>query len=158
MIALFAAISLSRIGVIIGSVWIWATFWYTVEALVRRNILDWIMRGPGTRTLPDSPGESISRFRDDVDAGLKYVEIWVDGAGAVTQIMVGLSVMAMINPLITAVVALPLIGVFALVTFMGPRLRRYRRANREAAGRVTDFIAESFGAVQAIKVASAEDR
>ena len=158
MIALFAAISVSRIGVILGSVWIWGTFWYTVEALIRRNILDWIMRGPGTRTLPDSPGESISRFRDDVDEGLKYVEIWVDGAGAVTQIMVGLSVMAVINPLITAVVALPLIGVFALVTFMGPRLRRYRRANREAAGRVTDFIAESFGAVQAIKVASAEDR
>jgi ATP-binding cassette subfamily B protein len=37
-------------------------------------------------------------------------------------------------------------------------IEKYRRASREAAGRVTDFIGEIFGAVQAIHVATAEAR
>ena len=36
-------------------------------------------------------------------------------------------------------------------------VEKYRGANRKAAGRVTDFIGEIFGAAQAVKVATAED-
>ena len=39
---------------------------------------------------------------------------------------------------------------------MGSRIRKYRRASREATGKVTSFIGEMFGSVQAVKVASAE--
>jgi ATP-binding cassette subfamily B protein len=40
---------------------------------------------------------------------------------------------------------------------MSGRIRRYRRAHREATSRVTGFIAEVFGAAQAVKVARAEE-
>jgi ABC-type multidrug transport system fused ATPase/permease subunit len=48
--------------------------------------------------------------------------------------------------------------VVAIVAWqLSGRLRTYRRAVRRAAGRITGFIAELFGAVQAVKVARAED-
>ena len=33
-------------------------FWHSAEALLRRNLLAWLVEGPGTRTLPESPGEA----------------------------------------------------------------------------------------------------
>jgi ATP-binding cassette subfamily B protein len=157
MLALMVAASLSRVGVLGAGVWLWATYWFTVEALLRRNIFEWIVEAPGTRKLPDSPGEAISRFRDDVHEGLRYVENWVDLGGMLVAVAVALAVMFAIDPFVTGLVALPLVAVFALAMWMGPRLRVYRKAHREASGRVSDFVGETFGAVQAVKVASAEE-
>src|SRR5205823_2653938 len=39
-----------------------------VSILLRRNALEHILRQPGAQPLPASPGEAISRFRDDVQA------------------------------------------------------------------------------------------
>jgi len=60
-----------------------------------------------------------------------------------------------VNALITLLVFLPLICVVAIAQGMKKHLERYRRASREATGRVTSAIGEIFGAVQAIQVASA---
>ncbi|HEV8633156.1 MAG TPA: ABC transporter ATP-binding protein [Chloroflexota bacterium] len=158
MLALLLAAAAGRVSVLGGAVWLFATYWFSIEALLRRNIFEWIVEAPGTRRLPDSSGEAISRFRDDVREALRYVDNWVDLWGMVASVVVALAVMLSINPSITALVALPLVGVFLLVTLLGPRLRAYRKANREASGRVTDFVGETFGAVQAVKVAAAERR
>jgi ATP-binding cassette subfamily B protein len=158
MLAFVVAAALSRVGVLGGAVWLWATYWFTVEALLRRNIFEWIFEAPGTRRLPDSPGEAISRFRDDVHEGLRYVENWVDLGGLVVAVVVALAVMLAIDPVATGLVSLPLVGVFLLAIWMGPKLRVYRKAHREASGRVSDFVGETFGAVQAVKVASAEEQ
>ena len=157
MLALVVGAALSRIAVLGGAVWLWATYWFTIEALLRRNIFEWIVEAPGTRKLPDSPGEAVSRFRDDVHEGLRYVENWVDLGGMVLAVVIALAVMVAIDPLATGLVSLPLVATFLLAMWMGPRLRVYRKAHREASGRVADFVGETFGAVQAVKVASAEE-
>ncbi len=36
-------------------------------ALLRHNVLERILERPGARALPSSPGEAISRFRNDVE-------------------------------------------------------------------------------------------
>ena len=51
----------------------------------------------------------------------------------------------------------PLILVAFIANFTHQRVQRYRDARRKAASRVVGFVAESFGAAQAIKVATAED-
>ena len=60
---------------------------------------------------------------------------------------------------IIALIALLPLGLVSLVTNSATgRIQLYRQEMRKRSGIVTGFIAETFGAVQAIKVASAEDR
>ncbi|MDI7275179.1 MAG: ABC transporter ATP-binding protein, partial [Anaerolineae bacterium] len=49
-----------------------------------------------------------------------------------------------------------LLGIVAVANAASHRIERYRRANREATGRVTGFLGEVFNAVQAVKLANAE--
>ncbi|HUH07539.1 MAG TPA: ABC transporter ATP-binding protein, partial [Egibacteraceae bacterium] len=157
-LAAIVAFGASRAGTIVGGVWLWATYWFTITGLLRRNLMEWLVEGPGARSLPEAPGEAVNRFRDDVEEALTYIESWVDLWGAGLFVVLGLAVMFAVSPTMTGAAVLPLAGVVLLMSRMGPRLRAYRRASREATGRVTEFVGEVFGAVQAIKVASAETR
>jgi ATP-binding cassette subfamily B protein len=72
--------------------------------------------------------------------------------------IVALIVMLGINARITLFVFLPLTVVVVIANAATRNVVKYRAAHREATGSVTDFIGEMFGAVQAVKVATAEAR
>ena len=72
--------------------------------------------------------------------------------------VVALVVMLGIDPTITLVVMLPLFLVIILSNLATKAIQKYRKASREAAGKITGFIGELFGAAQAVQVAAAEDR
>jgi len=150
------AVVAGRMAAFVAGIFTWAVEWFTATALVRVNLLDRILDNPGAQALPDSPSEAISRFRDDVQEVGGLLEEWVDFWGVVTFAVTALVIMLRIDPLITLIVFAPLLAITALVNLMSNRLRRYRRASREAAARVADYIGEIFGAVQAVKVANAE--
>jgi ABC-type multidrug transport system fused ATPase/permease subunit len=156
LVAIMVTITMSRVGMFATGRWWATTYWYTIMMLLRRNLLAWIVGGPGTRTLPESPGETVNRFRDDVEDVMEYLDNWIDFVGCVIYTLVSLAILYAIAPLVTVVVLLPLIGVMIFAHKMGERIRKYRRARREATGRVTSFIGEIFGAVQAVKIASTE--
>ena len=156
-LALLTALNLVRIGVFIPSIYVWATLWHELGLMLRRNLIDYITRAPGSRVLPDSPSEAVSRFRDDVDEVTMYVEGWVDFGGLAASALVSLVVMYRVSPTVTLAVAAPLLVMLVLTRLFTERIRRYRRRSREATGRVTDFIGETFAAVQAVKVAGRED-
>jgi ATP-binding cassette, subfamily B, bacterial len=156
VIALLAVFNLARMGTFSLGFWSWTTYWLTMEALLRRNLLDWLMRAPGFRSLPDSPGEAVSRFRDDVGEVVENLENWVDFGGLFLFAVIAILLMLRIDSVITLTVSLPLVGMVALVSALSPKIRQYRKRSREATGRVTDFIGETFAAVQAVKVAGAE--
>ncbi|MBC8144410.1 MAG: ABC transporter ATP-binding protein, partial [bacterium] len=158
LLALMIATMATRLTVMVFGVHAWSTTFFTLGSLLRRNLLAWIVAGPGARKLPDSPGEAVSRFRDDVDEVLEYVEGWTDGGGILVSTIVSVAIMFSIHPMMTVMVLLPLVGMLIFGNRVGGRIRRYRKATREATGRVTSFIGEVFGAVQAVKVNSAEDR
>jgi ATP-binding cassette, subfamily B, bacterial len=158
LMALLVGTAVFRISIMVTGVWEWSTLYFTIGALMRRNILEWIVAGPGTRTLPGSAGETVNRFRDDVDEILELVEGWTDFSGFAIYTVVALVVMFSIDPLITLVVLAPVLVIIAVTQRLGGRIRRYRRAHREAAGQVTEFIGEVYSAIQAVKIAAAEDR
>jgi len=133
-------------------------FWNSAEALVRMNIFGWLMLGPGTRALPGSPGELVSRFRDDVHELLLFIDTWLDVTGHLLFAAAALAIMLTINWLITLVVFLPMVGIVAVTHVASTHIRSYRQASRATTGRVTGYVGELFGAVQAVKVASAEGR
>ncbi|CAI6041954.1 putative multidrug resistance ABC transporter ATP-binding/permease protein YheI [Paenibacillus sp. JJ-100] len=153
VIALFR---LTRIGTFFVAFHAWVTYMYHIQAILRTNMLAGIMRWPG-RNLPASPGEAMSRFRDDVDEVVEYIESWVDFWGRLVFAVVSILIMANINWQITLVAVLPLLVVTLLNNLSGNRARKYAQVNREATGRITSFIAETFGAVQALKLGQAED-
>ncbi|SDX57039.1 ABC transporter ATP-binding protein [Paenibacillus sp. PDC88] len=150
------AVRITRVGTMLIAFYEWVTYIFHIQAILRTNMLAGIMRWPG-RNLPASPGEAMSRFRDDVNEVVEYVESWVDFWGMFVFAVVSVSIMASINWKITLVAVLPLIIVTLLNNLSGNRARRYGQQNQEATGRITSFIAETFGAVQALKLGQAED-
>lgn len=151
-----ALIRAARVGTFFAAFYAWITYIYHIQAILRTNMLAGIMRWPG-RNLPASPGEAMSRFRDDVDEVVEYVESWVDFWGRLVFAIVSIIIMANINWKITLVAVLPLVVVTLLNNLSGNRARRYAQVNRESTGRITSFIAETFGAVQALKLGQAEE-
>ncbi|NPV09456.1 MAG: ABC transporter ATP-binding protein [Anaerolineae bacterium] len=131
-------------------------FYFAIQALVRRNLLHWTLLGPGSHPLPESGSEAVTRFRDDVVDVADYADAWVDVVGILLYTVIALAIMLRIDALITVVVSVPVLSMAAISNRMSRSLRRYRRAHREATGRVTGFIGEVFGAVQAVKVGTAE--
>jgi ATP-binding cassette subfamily B protein len=158
LIALLVATALARAAAIFGDVAVYFTFMYNVAALLRKNLFEHILRRPAARAVPGSPGEAISRFRDDVNEVANFMAESLILLGFGSFAAVAVVVMVRIDALITAVVILPLVVVVAVANVGMRNVEKYRRAHRQATANVTDFIGEIFGAVQAVQVATAEDR
>jgi ATP-binding cassette, subfamily B, bacterial len=156
LIAFLGAVTVSRAVDFYGGNLAWCTLYFQSCGVLRRNLLDWIVRKAGQRALGDSAGEAISRFRDDVEDVVRYVENWVDGGGIVLYVLISVAIMLSISPVLTLLALTPLLCIVAVAQFLSGRIRRYRRASREATGVVTGFIGEMFGAVLAVKVGRAE--
>lgn len=127
-----------------------------IPTLLRKNLLRYILRRPGASALPDSPGEAISRFKNDVNEIPLFVILINDIAVGIAVVVVAIILMAQISAWVTIMALIPLVIVGVIANIATKRIEHYRRASRQAAGDVTGFIGELFGAVQAVKVATAE--
>src|SRR2546425_9860825 len=157
VLALLLGVAAARIVINVWAVNAWATYFFSRAALLRSNLLQRILDRPGARALPDSPGEAMSRFRDDVEELLRLVEMTVDGVGIVLAGIIGAAIMFRINPVITKAALVPLVVIIGVVATLRRRILRYRREAREAAGRGTGLLWGMFGAGQGVKGAGAED-
>jgi ATP-binding cassette subfamily B protein len=131
---------------------------FAAGALLGKNMFERILERPGARAVPHSPGEAISRFRDDVAEIPQFSNMLLFLVAESLFTIAAFAVMIQINPAITLGVFLPLVVVVAVANLALQRVSHFRKASREASGDVTGFIGEMFGSVQAIKVAAAEDR
>jgi ATP-binding cassette, subfamily B, bacterial len=156
--ALITAIALARSAIIVVDIAMHFSFMFISQTLLRKNLLERILDCPGARAVPSSPGEAISRFREDAEMLVQTVLQYPFWIGSAIFAITAVAVMMNVNARITLTVFLPLLAVVVLATLAMRRIQRYREAARTAAGAVTDFIGETFGAVQAIKVANAEER
>jgi len=156
--AMLVGIGVARGLAFFTDVWLYFTFQYTVTALLRGNIFDTILRRPGARAVPESPGEAMSRFRDDAQELAWFMSEMLIVFGFGFFAVVALIVMLRINTTITLVVFIPLTIVVFIANFAKNKITEYREASRKATSKVTDFIGELFGAVQAVKIAGAEER
>lgn len=158
IIALLITSAFVRIGGIFGLIRTNVPYRFMTHALLQKNMLSRILQQPGARALPEASGKAVARFREDVNELPQFGLMFNDLIGSLLFACVALFVMVQINPYITLVAVLPLIGLVALSNIATRRVERYRKASREATGAVTGFIGETFGAIQAVKVAGAERR
>ncbi len=156
-LALALALDVTRIATFVGGIYAWVSYWLEIVLHLRNSVVKHLLTAAGSRRLPDSPSEAVTRFRDDVNDIAEYVEHWVDFWGFAAYALVALGIMAFIDPLMTLLAMVPLTLTIFLTNALRPRIRAARRASREATSRVTDFLGESFGNVQAVKVSGRED-
>ncbi|MCB0179309.1 MAG: ABC transporter ATP-binding protein [Anaerolineae bacterium] len=158
LIALLVASAVGRMGGFWGLVRMNRPFIFHNHTLLHKNLMERILERPGARALPESPGEAISRFRGDVNE-LPLFALWInDLLGNALFTVIAVAIMMSINARITLIAFVPLVIIVTVANSATSRIQAYRQATRRASGKVTGFIAETFGAVQAIKVARSEDR
>ena len=157
MVALLFAFEVGRALGVLGLISTNVPFFVHTMTLLRKNLLRHILRRPGASALPDSPGEAVSRFKGDVFE-ISLFALWLnDSLGLIVFGVAAIWMMARINAQITYLALVPFILVSLVSNAASSRIEKYRRASRRATGIVTGFIGEIFGAVQAVKVATAEE-
>jgi ATP-binding cassette subfamily B protein len=133
-------------------------FRFLVSALLRRNLLEHILDRPGALALPWSIGETISRFRDDVDVAEDSLD-WTDeiiGQGIIALIAV--AILITVNAGITLAIFVPLILVIVVAQRCSASLGRYRAASSQAASEVAGALGDVLTAVETVRAAGAEER
>ena len=154
-IALLVAVQIAEAvsGPLLGNPW--SALQQKSHVLMRRNLFAGVMRGYGRHGLPESVGQTLSRFRDDPEIIADALDAVCDLIGRSLFAIVAAVVMWRIDPLITAALFVPLLLVSFVTEALGRRIMAYRAAAREATSRVTGFLGELLGAQLAIRVAGA---
>ncbi|HYZ99374.1 MAG TPA: ABC transporter ATP-binding protein, partial [Acidimicrobiales bacterium] len=136
----------------------WHGCWVGWQTVPRVNLLRSLVSAPGPTAgrLPAAPGEAVSRFRDDVQDLALLLDVSLDLSGALLSSSVAVAVLVSIDPRATLAIVVPVALAATATAWLGPRLRRWRRAAREATARVTGFIGDTFGGVLALQTGGAE--
>ncbi|SDN01961.1 ATP-binding cassette, subfamily B [Paenibacillus sp. yr247] len=158
LIALLIAAALGRIILIVIGFITDVNFRFRMGMLLRRNLLEHVLKQPGAQAIPVSPGEAISHFRDDVDQSEEAASWSVDVFGMTCFALVSGYILIRIDAQMTLLVFMPIVLVITTAQLATVRLQKYRAASRESTSKVTGEISEMFGNVQAIQVAGAEKR
>jgi len=158
LVAALWAWGLARIALVVLGMRNHSSLLFRAATLLRRNLLGWIYSLPGAHPVDETPGEVVSRFRDDTEHVVEAFDFTVDVVGSTVSALVAVAILLTVDPLITLVVFTPLVIVVLIASRTGTTIRRYRSAARDATEAITGFLGESLGSVQSVKVAGAENR
>jgi ATP-binding cassette subfamily B protein len=140
LMAFLAVAALVRMGSIFGATRTFTPFAANSQTLLQKNLLRQILRRPGAQALPESTGEVISRFREDVFELPLFAVMLNNIWGALVFSALALAIMLSINARIALLVLAPMLAVSLLAHAATGRMEKYRRASRQATGAVTGFI------------------
>ncbi len=159
LLAAVAGIELARWLVLLPAIVQWHGAFVLWKTVPRVNALRSLTQDPGpvTDRLPSSPGEAVSRLRDDTEDLADVVDTWLDMVAAIAAAVIGLTVLVFVFPPAALATAVPVAAVLWLGAGLANRLRGWRLAQRRATAAVTGFIGDTFGSIAAVKVAAAED-
>ena len=130
---------------------------FNVEALLRKNLLEHLLRQPAAVGLPFPNGDVINRLQRDPGGLGFFLAMCAFVFGLAVETVTALLIMAHLNLQLTIVAVIPLLLGNVLVNTFGRRIERYRTATREAGSAVSSYLVEMFGSVQAVQVAGATE-
>ena len=158
IILLLVVLALAQAALWLIAGYVEIMFRFLASALLRRNLLARLLDRPGALALPYAIGETISRFRDDVDVAEDSLD-WTDeiiGQGVIA--MIAIAILLSIDAGITVVVFAPLILVIVVAQRFSGALGRYRAASSQAASEVAGALGDMLTAVDTVRAAGAEER
>ncbi len=128
------------------------------SALLRWNLLSHLLDRPGALPLPFGIGDTINRFRDDVDLVEDNLD-WTDEiAGQGVVALVAIAILLATDVTITLAVFVPLIVIIAVAQRTTASLGRYRAASSQATSEVSGAIGDMLTAAETLRAAGAEQR
>lgn len=156
IIVAMLAYSLGSLTLIASALYQFSVVVFRAIATVMQNLFKALLSRPGAVSPSLSTGEIMSRFRDDIDAIMLGIDFSVELGGTIVTALIGFFIAANINLTMALVAYIPMVvAMFAIRTLIR-RIEIARKQSRDATEVVTSLMAESFGAVQAIKAAGAE--
>ncbi len=155
LVILFLATRLTIQGAEQGYAATYAYFEGKLKTLIRGNLFKCLLQSVDVHTVR-GPGEIVNRMDDDIDGAIAPVTIFLAVIGHAMAAVFALAVLLSVNLYITLLAFIPMIAIVFLTNAMGGRIQSRRQENRETTGRVTGFLVDLFGAVQAVKVANSE--
>ncbi|QBD82616.1 ABC transporter ATP-binding protein [Ktedonosporobacter rubrisoli] len=130
----------------------------TLQTLLRLNVFAYILQQPGADALPSSSGETLSRLRNDASWVSDFV-CWVfDPFGQFLVLIIALTILFLNSPLVTLTVFLPVLLALSLINVLRRRIQKFRQANQEAIGEITNLLGDIFSAPLLLKSFNAETR
>jgi len=148
---IYLAVIVGRLVLFQSSILSYSRLWHRMILLVRRNLLDYLMRAPGSRVLPMSTGAAVSTFREDSDQLIDYVENLLDLFGLVAFLGTSTWIMQSKSPALTMWAILPMFGAFVITRTLSGRIKMYRERLRTSTESVTGFIGDFFTAIESVK-------
>ncbi|EFH84366.1 ABC transporter ATP-binding protein [Ktedonobacter racemifer] len=130
---------------------------FNIEALLRKNLLEHLLRQPAAVDLPYPNGDIINRLQRDPGGVGFFLVMSAFVFGMAVETVTALIIMAHLNLQLTIVAVIPLLLGNVLVNTFGRRIERYRTATREAGSAISSYLVEMFGSVQAVQVAGATE-
>ncbi|HBL50904.1 MAG TPA: ABC transporter ATP-binding protein [Firmicutes bacterium] len=158
IIITYFAVALGRMGTVFCGAQIDIRHRFLMGSLLRRNMLERILKRPGARALVETPGETLNRFRDDTQQVVDQISMTVDSLGFVITTTFAVVMLAHISWKITLLVFAPMVIILAITQAASTRLEKNREASRDAAAKVAGALGEMFGSIQAVQVATAEEQ
>lgn len=154
LVALMVGVAVGRFGILCVANFTRPALRSRVKGTLQLNLLDAIFRRPAA--LASTTGEGVSRVEDDAEQVTSFtVDFLVDPPGVALTLIIGLLILGWTDLWLTLAVFIPLILVTVAANLAQQRIQRYRKSYREADSKVSAFISELYGAVQAVTVAGA---
>lgn len=129
---------------------------FIISSLLRRNMMEDILRHPTSGPAVRSQGEVINCFQDDAAQAERSISWTLDVIGSAIFAGIATYILVSLNGRITLFVFAPLVVIGAVAHGASSRLEKYRREHRSATSRFTEGLGEVMSAVQAVQVAGAE--
>lgn len=145
---------IARQAFVHAGVLFWTRARVHMQTLLRTNLLAAQMAsgGPEAGQPVGSAGTALTHFRDDVEDVTVFIDLGVDATAGVVFMVIAGFVLGLAEPTAAVVLLIPLASVVALTRLLDPKLRHYRRADREATGDVTGMLGDMMSAATTIKV------
>ena len=157
LLILVVVTAFSRAGLIYAGARIDILFRFKESSLIRRNLLEVLMKRPGALPTKASTGEILNSFRDDARQIEDSVDWIIDVIGTLVFAVVAIFILTSIDAKITLYVFTPLVAVIVMANKASSRIEENRRASRKASAEVNGIAGEMFNSVQAVKILGAEN-
>lgn len=129
---------------------------FYMTTLLRRNMLNAILKQPGSKAINSSAGEVINSFRDDASQ-IKTIISWLGVViGQIVRAVASIVILLYINVKITLLVFIPLILVIRVAQRSERNIEKNRVDGRNATGAVNGAIGEIFDSILSIKVSGSK--
>ncbi|GGH50377.1 HlyB/MsbA family ABC transporter [Paenibacillus silvae] len=158
LIIILVSTLLARAITLVAGFYVDFTFIFVVASLLRKNVLQHILKRSVTKEPATSVGDSISRFRDDIDEIAGFVGWTADLIYRPIFAIVALLIMFQINYKLTLIIFVPLALLMIVSNIAKTYVEKYRRESRQATGLVTGFISDTFDGVETVKTSGSENR